>query len=231
MAKVLMERGLVEISPAEETVFYKFKTLCKPAKLLNSKQIYWQLNTQTIQVPTCQTKWLTNFFFDFTETRWKNIFTLAKSLTKNSKLIEFQFKIIHRVYASDSYVANFDITVNKVCQLCNVTNNIVHQFVDCESVKIFWQLFKAWLTHIEGYNIILNSSDIIFGVYAGLSYRLNFSLLHAKWYIHLKKQSNHPVIFEQFMTYFNSIIIIEHQIAVNRKREFEFNKLLSVFQN
>ena len=67
---------------------------------------------------------------------------LSKSLTNDTKVIEFQFKIIHRVYASDSYVSNFDNTVNKVCILCNVDSNNPQLYVDCIKVQFFLDQFK-----------------------------------------------------------------------------------------
>ena len=75
--------------------------------------------------------------------------------------MEFQFKIIHRVYASDSYVSNFDNSVNKNCQDCAVVNNIPHQFVDCIKVKMFWEHLKHWLGVAEGRVILLSTIDII----------------------------------------------------------------------
>jgi len=225
----LRNRKLMIISPSEETVFFKTKSGQIPIKILKSKQVYWCLNTKTIVIPTCKQKWHDKYGFHFTDTQWKRIFILARSLTSNTKLIEFQFKIIHRVYASNSYVSHFDNTVNRLCTVCNVSNNIIHQFAECNSLKTFWDQFIEWMTRVEGKNIQLDTASIIFGIFTGISNRLNFCILHAKWYIHLQKQSNQHVQYNQFMKYFNNVICIEHQLAVNRKCVIEFRNVLGVF--
>ena len=99
--------------------------------------------------------------------------------------MDFQFKIIHRVYASDSYVSNFDNSVNKNCRDCPVVNNIPHQFVDCIKVKMFWEHLNHWLVVSEGCVVLLSTTDIIFAIPNGTNIRTNFCMLHAKGFIHV----------------------------------------------
>ena len=115
---------------------------------------------------------LINIFVEFLKNQWKSIFNLTRSITKNTKLVEFQFKIIHSVYASDSYVSNFDNSVNKNCQNCAVVNNIPHQFVDCIKVKMFSEDLKHWLGVAEGRVVLLNTIDIMFGIPNGTNLRI-----------------------------------------------------------
>ena len=121
--KLLKGNITINVNPKQETVFIKIKKNEIPVAILKSKQVYWFLNTQMIDQPSCINKWFNKYLIEFSPAQWKKIFTLSRSLTNNTKLIEFQFKIIHRVYASDSYVSNFDNTVNRVCILCHVDNN------------------------------------------------------------------------------------------------------------
>ena len=109
----------------------------------------------------------------------KNI--LSQSIDNvRTKLFEFQFKIIHRVFPTYSYVSNFYNTVRKICNLCHVENNIPHMFVDCVKVNQFWQSCKVWLAGIEGNAINLSTSKIIFGIQSGSKLYINFCILHAK---------------------------------------------------
>ena len=73
-------------------------------------------------------------------TQKKFIIYLTRSITYNTRLIEFQFKVIHHAYATDSYVSNFNYTINKQCVQCHV-NVLPHQFVYCIKVKRFWIVF------------------------------------------------------------------------------------------
>ena len=73
---------------------------------------------------------------NITKDQWKKIFTQPRSLTLDSKLIEMQLKIIHRVY-----VRNFAKDVTKLCQYCNIQNNIFHWFSECQKKETFWKHF------------------------------------------------------------------------------------------
>ena len=108
--------------------------------MLKFKQVYWILNTQIIDLLSCISKWFDKCLIQFSPAQWKQIFTLSRSLTNNTKLIEFQFKIINRVYSSDSYMSNFYNTVKRICILCHVDNNIPHLFVDCIKVINFGRI-------------------------------------------------------------------------------------------
>ena len=151
------------------------------------------LNEQQFTKPSCIESWFEKYFIDFSDTKWKTVFTLARNLTKDTKLIILQFKILHRVYASKSYVSNFDPTVNKDCQICNVENNVVHFFTTCTLVKRFWILVNEWLSTLENVNTPLSVANIIFGIHSITSFNVNFVKLHAKWFIHCNRESNNNV--------------------------------------
>ena len=221
--RILMNNNLLQINPKNETVFIKLKTNEKPVKLLKSKEVYWFLNTQNIIQPSCVKNWFDKYLIDFSPAEWKKIFSLTHLITSDTKLIAFQFKIIHRVFPTDSYVSNFDNTVSKTCPLCQVDNNIPHLFVDCVKVIQFWQYFKLWLTMIEGNDIKLSTSNIIFGIHSGSKLCINFCILHAKWFINVNRKVDHNLNFDLFKCYLKNVLTIENQIAVNRKQLPHFN--------
>ena len=59
------------------------------------------------------------------------ILTLTKKLTMCSRIQEMQFKIIHKIYASDGFISNFDNTIKKNFSECYTKNNVIHMFVEC----------------------------------------------------------------------------------------------------
>lgn len=203
--------------------------------LTKSKQIYWLLNNQNITTPTCRQSWFEKHFVDFDDKTWKKIYTLAKYLTRDTKLVEFQFKIIHRVYATDSYVAKFDETVNEICVKCDKVNNIPHFFVDCIKVQQFWLDFKRLIKNIEGNFIDLKTIDIIFGINRTNTFRINFLVLHAKWWIHVNREQEQNILFPPFLFYIKKIMFIEKQIASSRQSlafyNLHFNVIEKLFEN
>ena len=221
--QVLKNINLLQVNPKNETIYIKLKTKEKPVTLLKSKEVYWFLNTKHIIQPSCVKNWFDKYLLEFSSAEWKKIFCLSRLITYDTKLIEFQFKIIHRVFPTDSYVSNFDNTVNKICNHCHVDNNIPHMFVDCVKVNQFWQSFKLWLSRIEGQDINLSTSNIIFGIHSGSNTCINFCILHAKWFINLNRQEERNLNFDLFKNYLKGVLIIENQIAVNRKELPFFN--------
>ena len=129
------------------------------------------------------------------------------------------------MYASSSYVSNFDKTVSKNCILCGEINNIQHFFAECVNVRTFWQELKIWLRNNEQKDISINTNNIIFGIYKESNYQANFYILHAKWYIHLQRESMRPICLTTFLNYFKTVLIVEQQISCNLKTNSEFRKI------
>ena len=226
--RLLKQQGTVNVHPEREEVYITAGSESKPSYCFTSNKIYWILNNKQNITPSCEKTWFEKYYVEFSKSKWKYYFTLAKHTTCNTKIIEFQFKILHRVYASNSYVSNFDNSVKKICQLCNIEDNIVHLFVDCKRVKQFWLEFKTFLTACLDNTISLTTIEIIFGKF-GLKYTaVNFCILYAKWYIHLNKDKD-LISFQSFKSYLRNIFIIEKQIYTNKNKNETFSRLYSSY--
>ena len=153
---------------------------------------------------------------------------LAKQATCHTKIIEFQFKIIHRIYATNSYVSNFDNSVSKICQKCKVEDNITHLFVDCQKVQMFWNDFKDYIGECLNKSITLTTVEIIFGKLGLTDTPINFCILHAKWFIHLNKDKE-ITSFHAFKRYLRNVFTIEKQIYTNKGKFHKFSKLYGAF--
>lgn len=103
---LLKNNILLTIYPHDETFFVKINNTSKPLKLVKSKFLYWYLNEKKLDKTKLHKK-MEKYSLSFSDLQLKKIFLLNKNLTLETKLIEFQYRILHRVYASDSYVANF----------------------------------------------------------------------------------------------------------------------------
>ena len=133
---------------------------------------------------------------------------LTKATDKKYKL---QCKILHKVYASNSYVSIFDLTVAENCETCTFKHNTKHFFVDCRKVTFFWKQFKVFLAP-EKDDITCN--DILFGNLEDDSFALNYCLLHAKWYLHREHKGskmfkNYAPSFQRFILYLRNELRIE----------------------
>lgn len=216
------------VDPHNETIYMKVGHNTKPVQLIKGCEIYWTLHNVT--TPTCIKTWFEKHFIDFTESKWKHLFKLTKTLTRDTKLVEFQFKILHRTLATDSYVSNFDKSVNKNCSKCNVDNNIAHLFCDCIKVSRFWQNLKAWLNNVPIFKPDFTTTAVIFGVPTLRSFSFNFLMLHCKWFIYKhRNEANISIIV--FYSYLKCILEIEMEIYVNREMKQFYNQHLKPMHN
>ena len=157
-------------------------------------------------------------------------------LTFCSKLHELQLKISHGIYATDSYVSNFDTTVEKICQLCNVKNNMIHWFGECCLLKNFLLLFEKWLIKNINSNFKLIPITLVFGYLEKQNdaFIINYCLLHAKQFIHKTRLRCTDITklyfsFSCFLEIIEYAVSVEKKIAINRmaiaQYESNFSKL------
>jgi hypothetical protein len=216
---------LVPIYPKKETVFLTLINKSKPISLVKSREIYWFLNDKNKCRPTCIKSWSDKYDINFTDQQWKHIFSLAIGITADTKLREFQFKIIHRAYATDSVVSNFDASVEKNCKICHKKNNIIHLFVECSKVDQVWKEFIDWYDRIEIQNTILTTQDIIFGcLRTNAAISLNFCILHLKWFIHLKRKEDLTPYFMNYLYYLKHVLQVEEARHIRNNDETHFAK-------
>ena len=212
-----------------------FNNTYKTIDDIRSNDIYWKYLSNIVQAPTCIDSWKSKCDFSFDDNEWKLIFNLPQSTTKDVKLREFQTKIIHRVYASNSYVSNFDHNINKNCSVCKICADICHMFYDCIYVNMFWCKLNEWLSHHIS-PTMLSKKDIIFGQLLPNSELINFCILHGKWFLHReykKNNNNIPIrpIFVLFLSYLKYRLKIENYIAIKQNDNTSlllFNKLNAI---
>jgi len=77
--------------------------------------------------------------------------------TKDTKLIIFQFKLLHRRLATNDFLNKIGIKDNDICTFCRTEKEtLFHLFWSCCKTSCFWQGFMKWLAE----NQIKLKSDI-----------------------------------------------------------------------
>jgi len=231
--------GLIDAIPRHLRKCQTFDTYLKMFNifLLKSKIIYWKHIELIQKEASCIISWNQNCNIKFTLDEWKVIFYLPQTLTSHTKILEMQLKILHRVYATDSYVSNFDKSVNKTCIVCNVKNDIVHWFYECICLKPFLELFENWLTRYIEMNIKLDKKVMIFGYIEEKNFLVNYCILYAKMFINKIRRGCCAKIrlyfsFTSFLQVLKNAVCIEKEIAYNTMSlhtfTHKFDKLESV---
>ena len=80
-------------------------------------------------------KW--NSIIRLDENAWEKNFTSLKSVCKETKLKDFQFKLIHRIVVAKKALHRYGIEADDECLYCGEQDSIDHTFLNCRFVKIF----------------------------------------------------------------------------------------------
>ena len=70
---------------------------------------------------------------------WTRIFKSLKNICKETKLKEFQFKLIHRTIVTKKELFRFGIKTDDECLYCGDKDSVEHSFIECAFTKLFTQ--------------------------------------------------------------------------------------------
>ena len=96
---------------------------------------------------------------------WTKTWKLIYETTKEVKLRIFQFKVMHRILATNLFLMNNKIKDNANCQHCNLEETVEHLFWECNYARHFWNIFQNFYQHRTNQTIVLTCPNIIFGVF------------------------------------------------------------------
>ena len=116
---------------------------------------------------------------------WKSAYCLAAKCTKSTKLINFQYRLLHRILPTNLFLAKIKIKQDPNCSFChNHHKNLIYLFWDCEIVSAFWENMTGKLQQC---NLISINYQKNISIYLGLrpdtsqfSLQLNFCFLLAR---------------------------------------------------
>jgi hypothetical protein len=84
-----------------------------------------------------QNKWVQELGVQIVD--WQNIYSSPFRTTRNTKLQNFQFKLSHRITATNSFLFKCGLTETELCTFCTETKeSLLHLFLECTYSKEFW---------------------------------------------------------------------------------------------
>ena len=127
-----------------------------------SQDMYKLLVYKTVS-PKSQAKW--DQLFQNLELNWKIIYNIPKICCKNTKLHWFQYRILHRILATNDLLTKMNIKQNNLCTFCNEEiEKLEHLFWHCNTVNIFWENIEQWIYDKNDYLINIDKVRAIFGI-------------------------------------------------------------------
>ncbi len=115
------------------------KNVYKCLSKLQCNNFYWLFIDKMFVKPTSKDSWRNKNGLIFNEIVWKFIYSLPYSLTVDTRLHSFQFKIVHRILACKYNLHIWKKSDNNTCEHCddNCIDDLFHFFIDCSKSAVF----------------------------------------------------------------------------------------------
>ena len=119
---------------------------------------------------------------------WSKYFDIMKRCCKNTYLFNFQYKFLHRVIPTNTFLFKIHIKNTKLCSFYNIDNETVeHLFFDCPKTSHFLKVLFDCLKKFYGTEF---SKQHFFLGYSDQSLIFNLLMIIVKNYIYKCKFHN-----------------------------------------
>ena len=128
-----------------------------------SRSIYKCFNELSNHRPICELKWETDLGLP-TTFNWEKVYKSIMCTTKDTGLIWFALRIIHRIIGTKVYLNKLKISDDKYCSIClHEPESITHLFFDCPLVARIWSSLSFWILQKTGKRIHFDKETVILG--------------------------------------------------------------------
>ncbi|KAK3096175.1 hypothetical protein FSP39_024025 [Pinctada imbricata] len=113
-------------------------------------------------------KWKNEIDLRDNETEDFSCYSIAKTCTKETKLIYFQYKLLNRILTTNVFLKKIGKREDDLCTFCKENSGTLnHLFFECHTVKEFWNDCRLFLTSNSVDISAFTSHNIIFGISSG----------------------------------------------------------------
>ena len=130
----------------------------------SSKHIYRSFLAKKQTTPTAKDREKLSAKYHRLTIDWQRVYLLSFRTTLETKLREFQFKILNRIVFTNEKLFCFGMAESDKCAFCQTeVESIEHLLFSCKISSVFWKHVLSWL---RDNNIIVESlkaEDIIIG--------------------------------------------------------------------
>ena len=230
-------QGLINVINTLKRNISVQENICRPIippsiKLLLSDkkgcQRIYKILSKNEECPIAQIKWQNEILLP-ENFKWHKAYSLPYKLTNDTQLRWFQYRLSHRILATNTFLNKIGIKDHNKCSFCKThPETLRHLFWDCDIVTTFWHDLQNWLmgecAHIVNLNLTIK--DVILGVQnkQRADEILNFILLRAKSFIYSTKCSNSSPQIHAFKKYLLSHYNTEKYSAFSNCLWDKFNK-------
>ena len=194
---------------------------------LKSKSLYDSFVSKISSIPTAQKKYNEAFSTHTFQLDWEKIYLLPFKTTLDTKLREFQYKILNRILYTNKMLFKFKKVDSPLCDFCEKElETIEHLFFHCTKVSMFWNDLKSVL---DSFNITIRFDimNVLFGILDtdNISILVNYIILESKYFIYRCKLNKGCLCVSLLVDKFKKTLQTERFIAKrNNKIHFHDKK-------
>ena len=141
---------------ANNNIPFNVKTILKSNK--GCRDMYKILNEKEI-VPKSQIKW--NGIFETEKLDWCQIYKISAKSCGNTKLHWFQYRLLHRILATNDLLLKCGIIQDSLCTFCKrVPDRKLNIY--CNVVMKFWENIENWICENNQYLVNIDKKRAVF---------------------------------------------------------------------
>ena len=193
-----------------QTPILPFKIKIFLNKSVGNKAIYNLLNNKKI-IPKAEIKYA-NEGFHFDSHMWEIFYILPFKCVKDTTLIWFQYRLLHRILATNSFLYMIHYVDSNKCSFCNnAPETLQHIFYDCSKVRNLWGELEKWIFNKTGIHLSFNKNNVMFGMINNkISKIVNWLIINIKYYIYNTK------IFKNSLNIKNIEDVLQHKFQIEK---------------
>jgi hypothetical protein len=161
---------------------------------------------------------------------------MSYKLTRNTKMISFNFKITHRTLAVGEKLKTWKIQESDLCEECKKTETIEHFLVECPSTLIFWKHVFNWWGSMSQVKFPILTYEIIFGIpnesEENIIENFNYLLLCGNYYVYKSKLRKEKLDTYKFLLECKTRLIQDITILDENNKKYgsrKWNELKNMF--
>ena len=181
----------------------------------------YMLSYNTI-TPTAESSWENHVLLPDNEDFWPSVYLIPHNLIKDVNQKIFQYKILHRLTATNRKLKICGIKQTDTCDRCKEEiETITHLFCDCSGNNNIWKDIIDWFNSL-GYRLAyLTDVQILFGD-PKLDPILNKIIIACKYQIFKAKAKKNTICLKKLLYYLKSESNYEKSIAVCNNQQKRF---------
>ena len=196
------------------TIFFILITISESNWTKRNQETYQLLIAKThTGGHTGPKRWSENLSLN--EEHWGKIFKSLRTVCKETKLREFQFKFIHRTVVTKGELFKYGIKPDDECCFFGGKDSIDHTFIHCSFTESFVQKVTLWFNKTNNSQISPTTEELLFGITTNspgdnVIKKFNYTTLFMRFYIYTSKLNNKAISLHDFIAAVQQRYVLEN---------------------